>query len=128
TRAVRSCNSAEVAESAAPSRPQMATLAPNSASRSAIARPMPRLPPVTNATADDSDACDRVMSYSAMWSRKAGSAFTMRAMRFLLRASNTELCDTHLILHSGYPDFHPALRTRMWMRGHTAYRSMDKYP
>src|SRR6266403_510001 len=44
------CNSSAVARNFSRSRPQIATTAPSSASLIAMARPIPRLPPVTKAT------------------------------------------------------------------------------
>src|ERR1700674_1096066 len=64
--------------SAPRSRPQIDTAAPSEASRCAMARPMPRLPPVTSATAPDIGVFFRVSVFIEF----------MRAMRILPRTGH----------------------------------------
>ena len=64
------CNSAAAAESARLSWPQMETAAPSWARRRAMARPMPRVPPVTRATAPESGGIwlsgERIVAFRAI--------------------------------------------------------------
>jgi hypothetical protein len=102
---VRVRRSAAAAASASASRPQMATLAPISASRVAIARPMPRLPPVTRAIAEESGAePDGVMRFYALARVLSVQVRSARLDFFLVRTP--DLCDTYLNNIRGLPVFH----------------------
>ena len=72
--------------SAARSRPQIETAAPSMASRYAMARPMPRLPPVTSATPP----------LSGFLTREAPSVLLITAMRILPRKGHS-FCATLIL-------------------------------
>src|SRR6266436_2959104 len=83
---VSPCSASAVARSFSLSRPQMATSAPSSASFIAIARPIPRLPPVTSATLPISSPLVFLVSFVLL----------MRAIAILLSSGRPFSCQTHL--------------------------------